>query len=316
MSPPRAVGGTRGTLYVVSTPIGNLADVTLRALEVLGAVAVIAAEDTRVSRRLLDRHGIAARLVSYHARNAAGRGPQLLARLRDGEDVALVTDAGTPGVSDPGEALVASWAAEGGGVVPVPGASSVTAALAAAGIAGPRWSFEGFLPRSGRERRARLAALAAEGRGAVLFEAPGRLAATLADLAGACGPDRPGAVCRELTKVHEEVIRGTLGDLAARAAAGAIDPRGEATVVIGWWRPAGRAGPAGTEAGTSDAAGSVAGSPTGTGPGAALEEAIARARARVAELVTGGSSRSEAARLVAAETGLPRRLLYRADTGS
>jgi 16S rRNA (cytidine1402-2'-O)-methyltransferase len=193
----------------VATPIGNLADVTLRALEVLRAVPLVAAEDTRLTRRLFTRHGLATRLVSYHARNAATRGPELLEHLRGGSDLALVTDAGTPLVSDPGGELVAAWAADGGTVVPVPGPSAVLAALVASGIAGPRWAFEGFLPRSGRERRARLARLAADPRTSVLFEAPGRLAVTLADLVAACGPDRPAAVCRELTKVHEEVRRGT-----------------------------------------------------------------------------------------------------------
>lgn len=295
-APPRVPGAT---LYVVATPIGNLGDVTLRALEVLRAVPLVAAEDTRVTRRLLARHGIPARLVSHHARNAAARLPELLAHLRSGEDLALVTDAGTPGVSDPGEALVAAWAGEGGRVVPVPGASAVLAALVASGIAGPRWSFEGFLPRSGRERRVRLAAIAGEGRGVVLFETPGRLAATLAELAAACDPARPAAVCRELTKLHEEVIRGSLGELAARAAAGEIDTRGEATIVVGWRDPAGVARPAVGQAGW---------------PAPRPPDALARARARVEALVAGGTARGEAARLVAAETGLPRRALYGADT--
>jgi len=297
---PRGVAETGGTLYVVATPIGNLADVTLRAIDVLRAVPLVAAEDTRVTRRLLARHGIGARLVSHHARNAAARQPELLGHLRAGEDLAIVTDAGTPGVSDPGESLVAAWAGEGGRVVAIPGASAVTTAVAAAGIAGPRWSFDGFLPRGGRERRARLAAIATAGRGAILFEAPGRLVATLADLAAACGSDRPAAVCRELTKLHEEVLRGTLGELAARAAAGGIELRGEATVVVGWWDGAA----AGSAAGT---AGEVA--TTGT---ADSTDALARARARVETLVeAGGKPRGEAVRLVAAETGLPRRQLYR-----
>ena len=168
-------------------------------------------------------------MVSYHARNAATRAPELLARLRDGAQVALVTDAGTPGVSDPGAELAAAWGAEGGSVVPIPGASAALAAVSATGIAGPRWSFEGFLPRSGRERRERLARIAADDRGSVLFEAGNRLAATLRDLAEACGGPRPAAVCRELTKLHEEILRGTLADLAARP----IDSRGEAVIVVG-----------------------------------------------------------------------------------
>ncbi|HYN47778.1 MAG TPA: 16S rRNA (cytidine(1402)-2'-O)-methyltransferase, partial [Candidatus Nanopelagicales bacterium] len=225
--------GTGGRLFVVATPIGNLGDVTLRALEILRAVPLVAAEDTRHTRRLFARHGLATRLVSYHARNAAGRSPELLAHLRGGADLALVTDAGTPLVSDPGGELVAAWAAEDGAVVPIPGPSAVLAALVASGIAGPRWAFEGFLPRSGRERRARLARVGEDPRTTVVFEAPGRLAATLADLAAACGGDRPAAVCRELTKIHEEVRRASLADLAAAAADGAIMARGEVVIVVG-----------------------------------------------------------------------------------
>ncbi len=146
-----------GILYVVATPIGNLGDVTMRALDVLRSVPLIAAEDTRITRRLLDRYEITTRTTSYHAQSTPAKERDLLAHLATGAGLALVTDAGTPVVSDPGEGLVAAWAAAGGRVVPVPGASSVLAAVAAAGLAGPRWSFEGFLPRSGRERRERLA---------------------------------------------------------------------------------------------------------------------------------------------------------------
>jgi 16S rRNA (cytidine1402-2'-O)-methyltransferase len=255
-------------------------------------VVVIAAEDTRVTRRLLDRHGIGTRAVSYHARNAAARRPELLRRLRAGDDIALVTDAGTPGVSDPGDDLVMAWAAEGGRVVPIPGPSAVTSAVAATGICGPRWGFEGFLPRSGRERRERLARLAADERGAVLFEAPPRLAATLHDLAGTCGPHRPAAVCRELTKIHEEIVRGTLGQLAERAAAGGIDPRGEAVIVIGW---ASRDSVA-ARSGSADVA----------------ADALRGARAEVERLVRDGVARGDAARRVSAERGIPRRQLYQA----
>ena len=158
-----------GTLYVVATPIGNLSDVTLRALEVLAAVPLVAAEDTRLTKRLLDRHGIVARLTSFHARSGPARLAALLEHLRGGADLALVTDAGTPVVSDPGADLVAAWAAGGGRVVPIPGASAVLAAVAASGVAGPRWAFEGFLPRAGRERRERLKAIAADPRGSVVF---------------------------------------------------------------------------------------------------------------------------------------------------
>jgi 16S rRNA (cytidine1402-2'-O)-methyltransferase len=169
----------------------------------------------------------------------------------------------------------------------------VLAALVASGIAGPRWAFEGFLPRAGRERRARLARLAADPRTSLLFEAPGRLAATLADLVAACGPDRPAAVCRELTKIHEEVRRGTLGTLAAAAAGGSILARGEIVVVVG--EASQRHGPATA----ADAA--------------AYEDAVATARAQVERLVASGVARGEAARRVAAATGIGRRGLYGAD---
>jgi 16S rRNA (cytidine1402-2'-O)-methyltransferase len=208
---------------------------------------------------------------------------------RRGADLAVVTDAGTPGVSDPGADLVAAWAAEGGAVVPVPGASAVLAAVVASGIAGPRWSFEGFLPRSGRERRDRLGRIAADERGTVVYEAPGRVAATLRDLVAACGPDRPAAVCRELTKMHETIERGTLGGLAALASDGTIPARGEFALVVG----AVMRGATESEAVSDARAG-----------------ALAEARAAVERLVAEGSGRSEAARRTAAATGIPRRQLY------
>jgi 16S rRNA (cytidine1402-2'-O)-methyltransferase len=290
-------GAPGGTLYVVATPIGNLGDVTQRAIDVLRAVPLVAAEDTRLSRRLFARHDIDRPLTAFHARNATRRVPDLLGHLRGGADLAIVTDAGTPGVSDPGMELVAAWAAEGGTVVPLPGASAVLAAVVGSGLAGPRWTFEGFLPRSGRERRERIGAIAADERGAVVFEAPGRLASTLADLAAACGPDRRAAVCRELTKLHESIVRGRLADLADRAGSGAIPARGEMTVVVGWW-PAARGAPRQGEVGATD------------------EMAVAAARARVEALVAGGVARGEAARRVAADTGLPRRRLYVAGPSS
>lgn len=279
-----AAGGAGGTLYVVGTPIGNLGDVTLRALEVLKAVPLIAAEDTRIAARLLGRSEIATRTVSFHARSGPARRESLLDHLRGGADLAVVTDAGTPVVSDPGEDLVAAWAAEGGTVVPIPGASAVLAAVSASGIAGPRWGFEGFLPRSGRERKDRLARIAADDRSTVLFEAPGRLAATLRDLAAACGASRQAAVCRELTKLHEQIARGALSDLLAATEAGAIPARGEIVIVM-----------AGAEARPSDA-------PAG----------FDAARAMVDALVRGGTSRADAAKAVSAATGIPRRDLYQA----
>ncbi len=285
-------GGAGGTLFVVATPIGNLGDVTHRALDVLRTVPLIAAEDTRITRRLLDRYEIATPTTSYHAQSAPGREHELLAHLAAGADLALVTDAGTPAISDPGEGLVAAWAAAGGRVMAVPGASSVLAAVAAAGIAGPRWSFEGFLPRSGRERHERLAAIAGDTRGCVLFEGPNRIAATLADLAAACGDDRRGAVCRELTKLHEQILRGSLGELARAAHDGTIPARGEVVIVVGWGRGRERL----------------------EGDMDAREDALTAARARVDVLVGEGVARGEAARRVARETGLARRSLYVAGT--
>ncbi len=299
-----APAGPKGTLFVVATPIGNLGDVTLRSLEVLRAAPLVAAEDTRITRRLFARYEITTHLVPHHARNEEATTPALLAHLRAGRDLALVTDAGTPLVSDPGAGLVAAWAAEGGAVVPIPGASAVLAALVASGIAGPRWSFEGFLPRRGRERRDRLARIAADERTVVVFEAPGRLAATLADLAGTCGDERPAAVCRELTKLHEETLRGSLGSLAAAAAAGSIDGRGEIVVVVGE-RPGVQRRPVRPQ---EPAMADVADGPP---------DALVAGRAEVARLVAAGVARGEAARRVAASTGIPRRRLYDApDAGS
>jgi 16S rRNA (cytidine1402-2'-O)-methyltransferase len=286
-----------GRLYVVATPIGNLGDVTLRSLEVLKAVPLVAAEDTRITRRIFARHAVTTHLVAHHARNEDATTPALLAHLRSGRDLALVTDAGTPLVSDPGAGLVAAWAAEGGVVIPIPGPSAVLAALVASGIAGPRWSFEGFLPRRGRERGERIARLAADERTAVIFETPGRLAGTLADLAAACGDGRPAAVCRELTKIHEETLRGTLGTLAGAATSGAVDRRGEAVIVIGE-RPIVRPPAAGPEPPARPIGGEEA------------PEALAAGRTEVARLVAGGVARGDAARRVAAATGLPRRRLY------
>jgi len=285
----------RGTLFVVATPIGNLADVTLRAIEVLRTVPLIAAEDTRLTKRLLDRHGITGRTTSFHARSGPERLSALLDHLRGGADLAMVTDAGTPVISDPGADLVAAWAAEGGTVVPIPGASAVLAAVAASAVAGPRWSFEGFLPRSGRDRKRRLAAIGADARGCVLFEAPGRVGSTLRDLVDACGPGRPAAVCRELTKIHEQIVRGTLNELAGAVEHGTIPPRGEFVVFVGM-----SPGGSGTS-GAHGSAGSVSDLP--------VEEDAALAE--VERLVAGGAARGDAARRVAAQTGVPRRRLYK-----
>jgi 16S rRNA (cytidine1402-2'-O)-methyltransferase len=291
VAPLRAVPAesSASTLFVVSTPIGNLGDVTLRALETLRSVPLVAAEDTRITRRLLMRYEIGTKLTSFHAQSGPKRLGELLEHLRGGADLALVTDAGTPTVSDPGGELITAWASEGGRVVPIPGASAVLAAVAASGIAGPRWGFEGFLPRSGRERRDRLARIAADDRATVLYEAPTRLAAMLRDLAAACGGDRPAAVCRELTKVHEQVVRATIDELVSAVDRGAIPQRGEVVVVLG----------------PSTATGQLSKDEA--------RAALADGRAQVDALVSGGLSRSEAARRVASATGLSRRALYRID---
>jgi 16S rRNA (cytidine1402-2'-O)-methyltransferase len=287
-----AAGGSAGRLFVVATPIGNLGDVTYRAVEVLRTVPLVAAEDTRLTRRLFARYEITTHLVSYHARSGRGRELELLEHLRAGRDLALVTDAGTPLVSDPGGELASAWAAEGGAVVPIPGASAVLAALVASGLSAARWSFEGFLPRGGRERRARLSRIGADERACVIYEAPSRVAATLADLAAAAGATRRAAVCRELTKLHEEVVRGALGELAAKGAAGAILLRGEFAIVV----------EATSSSGTAAKRLAVEGQ-------ASMEDA----RAEIARLVAGGARRSDAVRQVAAATGLDRRELYRPD---
>ena len=243
----------------------------------------MAAEDTRRTLRLWARHELQTPLLSYHAHSPAARTDSLIARLEAGGDVALVTDAGTPLVSDPGEGLVAAWVAVGGRVVPVPGPSAVLAALVSSAIPAPRWGFEGFLPRRGAERRARLERIAGDDRATVVFELAGRTAGTLRDMAAACGADRLAAVCRELTKRHEEVRRGGLGELAAWAEGREL--RGEVTIV-------------------------VAGASAGEGA-AEPAEGLDTARGRVDALVEDGLSRSQAAKQVASETGLPRRELFR-----
>jgi len=219
-----------GTLYVVATPLGNLADLSPRAADCLRQVAVVAAEDTRRTRGLLSHLGARPQLLSFHAHSGPRRTEVLLDIISGGRDVALVTDAGTPGVSDPGPELVSAVRDAGFPVVPVPGASAVTAALSASGLPADRYLFLGFAPRKGAERTRLLARASAEEWTAVLFEAPGRLAALLVDLAALAGPNRRVVVARELTKLHETFVRGTATELAARYAS--ERPKGEVTVVI------------------------------------------------------------------------------------
>jgi 16S rRNA (cytidine1402-2'-O)-methyltransferase len=219
----------RGTLYVVATPIGNLGDLSPRAAEVLRQVDAVAAEDTRRTSRLYAHLGVAApTLVSLPAFDERGRLEAVVSRLAAGQAVALCTDAGTPGVSDPGAALVAAAWAAGARVVPVPGPSAALAALSASGLPADRFFFAGFLPRKGGGRAEQLAFLAGLPATLVLYEAGNRTGATLADLAAALG-DRPAVVARELTKLHEELARGRLSELAARFAP---EVRGEVTIVV------------------------------------------------------------------------------------
>jgi len=217
-------------LYLVATPIGNLGDITLRALELLAGVDVIACEDTRVTRKLTERYGVATPLTPYHEHNATEARPKLLARLADGQAVALVSDAGTPLISDPGYKLVRAACAAEHTVIAIPGASAVLAGLSVAALPTDRFFFEGFLPPKQVARQKRIAALTGIPATLVFFEGGSRVAATLADLAAAFGP-RMGAVCRELTKLHEEIKRGDLASLANEYAGGA-EKRGEFVIVV------------------------------------------------------------------------------------
>jgi len=268
---PRLAGG----LYVVATPIGNLGDITLRALATLAGADLIACEDTRVSRKLFERYGITVPLAAYHDHNAAKARPALLRRLAEGAAVALVSDAGTPLVSDPGYKLVCAAQDAGHPVTALPGPSALLAAMAVAGLPTDQFLFAGFLPPKQAARRSRIAELAAIPATIVLFETGPRLAATLADLAAGLGP-RDAAVCRELTKLHEEIRRGDLSTLAQGGEAG--ESRGEIVLVIGPAAASEQPSTADTEA--------------------LLREALAR------------SSLKNAVAEIAEATGLPRRQLY------
>jgi 16S rRNA (cytidine1402-2'-O)-methyltransferase len=263
-------------LHVVATPIGNLRDITLRALAILAAADAVIAEDTRVSRNLLAHYGVTTPLVAYHEHNAAAVRPHLLARLREGAALALISDAGTPLISDPGYKLVAEALAAGIAVTSAPGPSAVLAALVVAGLPTDRFFFEGFLPAKSVARRARLNRLAAIPGTLVFFESPRRLAEMLADLAAELG-NRDAAVARELTKLYETTIRGPLGELAGHFAAEA-PPKGEIVVIVG---PPDEAAPI------------------------AEEELDRLLRGAMENL-----SVKDAAAAVSAQTGAPRRLVY------
>ena len=269
-----------GKLYLVATPIGNLGDLSPRAAETLAAADFVAAEDTRVSLKLLNHFNIKKPLVSYHEHNQAISGPAILNRLLSGETCALVTDAGTPAVSDPGEGLVALCAENGVEVLAIPGCCAAVSALAVSGLPTGRFVFEGFLPVNRGERRERLAELAGEERTMILYEAPHRLRATLADLAEALG-DRRITLCRELTKLHEETRRTTLSEALARYTEN--DPKGEFVLVLaGRERPAERA--------------------------VTLEEGVDMVLSRREK----GERMKDAVRQVASDTGLGRNELYQA----
>ena len=267
-----------GMLYLVATPIGNLGDFSPRAVETLAGADFIAAEDTRVSVKLLNHFDIKKPLVSYHEHNRAAAGQAILTRLLGGEICALVTDAGTPAISDPGQELVALCAENGVTVQAIPGCCAAIAALAVSGLDTRRFTFEGFLPSGKKERRMALEELTGEARTMVFHEAPHRLRATLADMAEVLG-DRPVALCRELTKLHEDTVRTTLAQAAAYYAAN--EPRGEYVLV-------------------------VAGREKQQGPQLTLEQGVER----VLRLREDGMRMKDAVRQVADDTGLSRNDLY------
>ncbi|GLH77620.1 ribosomal RNA small subunit methyltransferase I [Bradyrhizobium sp. SSBR45G] len=225
-----AVAKTRPGLHLVATPIGNLGDITLRALETLAGADIIFCEDTRITRRLTERYGLSAELAAYHEHNAESIRPKIMQRLTEGAAIALVSDAGTPLISDPGYKLVRAACEAGLAVTALPGPSAVLAALSVAALPTDRFFFEGFLPAKQQARRTRLAELARIEATLVLFESGSRVQDTLADLADAM-TGRQAAICRELTKLHEEILRGPISDLAARA--DALETRGEFVLVIG-----------------------------------------------------------------------------------
>jgi 16S rRNA (cytidine1402-2'-O)-methyltransferase len=268
------------TLYVVATPLGNLADLSPRAADCLRRVAVVAAEDTRRTRGLLAHLDARPQLVSFHAHSGPRRTEVLLEILSEGRDVALVTDAGTPGVSDPGPELVEAARKAGFPVVPLPGASAVTVALSASGLPADRYLMLGFVPRKGAERVRLLTRAAEEEWPVVFFEAPGRLAALLRHLVRIAGPDRRAVVARELSKLHEEFRDGTLTELADYYSR--VEPKGEITLIL-------------------------AGTGVPPAPADRSHEALALAR----RLLEDGISRRETTRRVAAELGLPRNEAYR-----
>ena len=267
---------TIGTLYVVATPIGNLEDITYRAVRILGEVDLVAAEDTRHSRKLFAHFGIQKPLISYHDHNEQQRQEELVKRLQAGEDIALISDAGTPCIADPGYRLIASCHAAGITVVPIPGPSALITALSAAGVSTERFAFEGYLPQKAKARADLLRQLNGEQRTLVFYETPHRLAATLADLVEILGADRPLVVARELTKMYEEFFRGTASEAVTRFTQ---EPaRGELVLVL---------------------------PPSTHGPQMNVRDALRKL------LNEGDLSRRDAVKLIAKEYGLPSSDIYR-----
>jgi 16S rRNA (cytidine1402-2'-O)-methyltransferase len=285
----------RGILHVVGTPLGHLEDLSPRAVATLRACALVACEDTRVTRVLLERHGIDVAIVSCHRFNERSRSERILRTLGEGLDVALTTDAGTPGVSDPGAAVVRAARSAGFAVSPVPGPSAVVALWSVSGLEGP-FTFIGFLPQRGGERRRALATLAAEPRPLVFYESPHRILAMLEDAEAALG-DRPALLGRELTKIHEEVADGRLSQIRERLARGQV--RGEITLIVA---PA-------TDAseGRRTGSGSTAGEAGGE---ADVEARLETAAGEVLRLVESGLDKGTALKRVARDRGVPRRALY------
>ncbi|WP_375541588.1 16S rRNA (cytidine(1402)-2'-O)-methyltransferase [Halomicronema sp. CCY15110] len=269
----------KGTLYIVGTPIGNLADMTFRAIDTLKQVALIAAEDTRHTGKLLHHFQVETPQTSYHAHNWRKRLSELLAQLQHGKDIALVSDAGMPGISDPGFELVEACAQEGIAVVAIPGATAAITALCISGLPPQPFAFDGFLPTKGRDRRDHIARLAEESRTLVLYEAPHRLLTTLKDLQGPFEATRRVAITRELTKQFEEVWRGTLAEAIAHYTI--TSPKGEFTLVI-------------------------AGKPPSETPPLTVEELTAR----LTDLLAQGLSRSQASRQLAQNTTYSKRAIY------
>ena len=295
-----------GTLYVVATPIGNLEDVTLRALAVLRSVDVIACEDTRRTRILLDRHGIGATLVPFHKFNEAKAAAGIAHRLVSGKSVALVSDGGTPAVSDPGYRLVRAALDAGATVVPVPGPSAFVAAVSASGLPSEAVTFRGFLPHRAGERRRAIEAIAGDATTQVFYESPHRIAASMGDLAAILGP-RPAAVVREMTKRYETWYRGTLAEIAERIAAETA--RGEYCIVVEGAREGARTGAGARHAAAPPAAAGKGKS--ADSPGADHQDIRKELRLAYDKALASGIERQEALKAAARACGLTRKEAYR-----